>query len=79
MVPQRGLRAPLVVPVVWRVSSMETGAWKTQEAQVRALLRVDIRSWDRCCGSHSIVVVEYLDIGVFWFFAPNNVRSRESI
>jgi len=22
-------------------------------------------------------VVEYLDIGVFWFFAPNNIYSKE--
>jgi len=45
MVPQWGLRStPLVVPVVWRVSSTETGAWKTQEEQVRALLWVDTRS-----------------------------------
>jgi len=44
-VPQRGLRrTPLVVPVAWRVSSTETGAWKTQGAQVRALRRVEIRS-----------------------------------
>jgi len=34
----------LVVPVVWRVFSTETGAWKTQGAQVRALRRVEIRS-----------------------------------
>jgi len=45
MVPQRGLRGTsLVVPVAWRVPSTETGAWTTQGAQVRALLRVDIRS-----------------------------------
>jgi len=45
MVPQRRLRrTPLVVPVVWRASSTETGAWKTQGSQVRALRRVEIRS-----------------------------------
>jgi len=45
MDPRRGLRrTPLVVPVVWRAASMETGAWKAQEAQVMALLQVDTHS-----------------------------------
>lgn len=35
----------MVVLVVRRVASRETGSWKTLEAQVRALLQVDIRSF----------------------------------
>ena len=78
MVPQRGLRStPLVVLVVWRVSSMETGAWKTQEEQVRALLWVDTRSLGPRLREPQYRRGRILAHWSLWFSAPNNIYSRE--